>query len=74
MRSATRVMVLLAIGTPVLGAVILTAMEPAWIEATAGVNPDLGSGILEWVLVLALAAVALVAGYINMRRLRTRDR
>ena len=65
---------LCAIGTPVLGVVILTALEPAWIEAIAGVDPDLGSGILEWVLVLVLAVVALVAGYIVVRGPRTRDR
>ena len=51
-------MVLFAIGTPVLGAVILAALEPAWIDAIAGVAPDLSSGILEWVLVLVLVSVA----------------
>lgn len=63
---------LLAIGALVLGVVILTALEPAWIEALAGFDPDGGSGSVEWVVALALAAVTLVASYLGLRRLRAR--
>src|SRR5262245_54747543 len=74
MSGRRQVIALFAIGALTLGVVILTALEPAWIEALAGIDPDGGSGKVEWVVVLVLAAVGLLAGYIGVRRLRTRGR
>ena len=37
-----------------------TLVDPEWIEAVFGVEPDGGSGALEWALALALAATALL--------------
>ena len=74
MRGTRPVIVLLAIGALALGVVILTALEPAWIEALAGFDPDGGSGAAEWVIVLVLGALALVACYMGVRRSRTRAR
>jgi hypothetical protein len=40
----------------------LTLLVPDWIEATTGLDPDAGSGAVEVIVVLLLAAVALAAG------------
>ena len=45
----------------VLFAVLTLAalLEPAWVEATSGVDPDGGSGALEWALALGAGAATL---------------
>lgn len=48
---------------------LLTAAKPDWIEAVFGVDPDNHSGEAEWLVVAALAAVAVLAR-IEWRRLR----
>ena len=52
-----------------LGALTLVTRE--WIEAVFGVDPDRGSGSLEWLIVATAAAVALtfaVAARVEWRR------
>jgi hypothetical protein len=52
---------------------LLTAMWPEWIEALFGVDPDKGSGELEWMIVIGLACVAVISGVaarIEWRKLR----
>jgi hypothetical protein len=41
---------------------VLTAIVPDWIEEVFHVDPDAGSGALEWGIVLALLAVAITLG------------
>jgi len=49
-----------ALGGVFTGIFILTIAVPAWTEEVFGVDPDGGSGALEW-LVVAVCAVAVVA-------------
>ena len=49
----------------VLFAVLTVAalVEPAWVEATTGADPDGGSGALEWALALTAGLATVVAGW-----------
>jgi hypothetical protein len=46
---------------------LATLVWPTWLETLFGVEPDGGSGVAEWWLVVALALVALVAGLLARR-------
>ncbi|MCW2650298.1 MAG: hypothetical protein QOE41_1167 [Mycobacterium sp.] len=54
---------------------ILTLITREWIELLFGVDPDVGSGALEWAIVAGLAvsalALAFVAGWERKRHLAT---
>ncbi len=69
----TRFYVEAVLGTLSLIAFIATLINPTWLEALFGVDPDQGSGALEWGIVAALVVVTAVfyvlAGY-EWRRLR----
>ena len=48
---------------------ILTAISGEWIEEITGLEPDAGSGALEWAIVAALAVAAIVAALLGRRDL-----
>lgn len=50
------ILAVLAVGSAALAA--LAAFWPQWIEEILGVEPDQGSGALEWALPLGLLVVA----------------
>jgi hypothetical protein len=43
-----------------------------WIERYVGINPDGGSGALEWVLLAIAAGIVIEVGRRVVRRLRAR--
>lgn len=43
-----------------LGATLLTLIAPQWIERVFGIDPDRGSGALEWIIVGVLVVIAVV--------------
>ena len=38
---------------------VVTAIVPGWIEAVSGIDPDHGSGALEWAIVAVLGVIAI---------------
>jgi hypothetical protein len=52
----------------------LTALNPQWVEAVSGMDPDRGSGALEWVAVAALGALALLSAGLGTRTAVLRGR
>jgi hypothetical protein len=60
-----RVELAFAIGFVVL--TVLTAVVPDWIELVFKVDPDAGSGSLEWSLVVAFAVLAVLSAILGRR-------
>jgi len=54
-------------------AAIVTAIWPTWIELAFRVDPDYGSGVLEWGLVGTFAALSVVALLLARRASRERQ-
>lgn len=51
---------------------VLTLVNREWVEVLFGVDPDQGSGALEWALVIgtgAVAVVSIIAARVERRRL-----
>jgi hypothetical protein len=63
----------IGLGAACLVLLVLTAAWPDWIEAIVGVEPDGGSGALEWALVALLAVCAFGLPWHGLRGLRRID-
>jgi hypothetical protein len=53
---------------------LVTLTRRDWIEAVFGVDPDHGSGALEWILVAGFATVGIVASVLTIRERRVGQR
>ncbi len=74
-RSLTiRIIVQFALAALFLAVAVVTVIEPEWIEVVFGIDPDRGSGALEWVIVLALGVLAVVAAGFGARTVIQRRR
>jgi hypothetical protein len=51
---------------------LLTLVVPDWIEAVFRIDPDGGNGSVEWLVVLAFAAAAVVFAAMARAELRAR--
>jgi len=49
---------------------VVTVINAEWIEWLTGLDPDGGSGALEWGIVVVLALGAVIAGALARRDLR----
>jgi hypothetical protein len=71
-----RVRVLGILTVVLAGATVGTAIVPDWLEVVFGVDPDAGSGALEWAVVLTLvvltATSAVITGLQHRALLRVR--
>lgn len=54
-----------ALGSAVL--LVVTLISSEWIELLFGVNPDVGSGVFEWGLVMSTMAAAAVLSLLARR-------
>ena len=50
---------------------VVTVAYPQWVEAAFGVDPDGGSGALEWTIVAALFVLTAAFGALARREWRT---
>lgn len=49
---------------------VLTLIRRDWIEAVLGVDPDAGSGALEWLITGGFLVIALTCGFLARRQWR----
>jgi hypothetical protein len=64
------------LGLASLALAVLTVVNKEWIEELTGLEPDAGSGALEWGIVIAFGLAAVLLGRMAWRdrqRLRAAD-
>jgi hypothetical protein len=47
---------------------VLTAFHPNWIELAFGIDPDSGSGLIEWALILVPALISIACATVAYRK------
>lgn len=52
------------------GLLVVTVVWPEWVELLTGLDPDAGSGALEWAVTAAFAVLAVVTGFASLRARR----
>ncbi|MDQ3935006.1 MAG: ABC transporter permease [Actinomycetota bacterium] len=67
MRLRTRSLIETALATASAALFALTLVFPEWIEATTGLDPDGGSGALEFAIAAALLLVAVGSALLARR-------
>jgi hypothetical protein len=70
----TRFRIEAGLSTSSFALLVLTIIWHDWIETLFGVDPDRHNGLVEWLIVAALALVTItiaVLARIDLRRLRT---
>ncbi|HZM38843.1 MAG TPA: hypothetical protein VFB94_06995 [Acidimicrobiales bacterium] len=75
-RLKTRMTIEGLLGLASLALAVLTVVNKEWIEELTGLEPDAGSGALEWGIVIAFGLAAVLLGRMAWRdrqRLRTAD-
>ncbi len=55
-----------------LGLFALTLVSPSWIEQLTGVEPDAGSGEVEWLMAVVFLIVAIGFAWSGRRTMRRR--
>jgi ABC-type thiamin/hydroxymethylpyrimidine transport system permease subunit len=68
LRRRLRIEVVLALVSAVL--CVLTLVFPQWIEELTGLEPDAGSGALEWIVAGIFLVAAVVSGVLARRDYR----
>ena len=68
LRRRLRIQVVLAVISAALS--ILTMVFPTWIEELTGLEPDAGSGALEWAIAGIFLAAAVVSALLARRSYR----
>jgi ABC-type thiamin/hydroxymethylpyrimidine transport system permease subunit len=68
LRRRLRIEVVLAVISAVL--CVLTLVFPEWIEELTGLEPDAGSGALEWIIAGAFLVAAVVSAVLARRDYR----
>jgi hypothetical protein len=75
-RLKTRLTIEGLLGLASLALAVLTVVNKEWIEELTGLEPDAGSGALEWGIVIAFGLAAVLLGRMAWRdrqRLRAAD-
>ena len=75
-RLKTRMTIEGLLGLASLALAVLTVVNKEWIEGLTGLEPDAGSGALEWGIVIAFGLAAVLLGRMAWRdrqRLRAAD-
>jgi uncharacterized membrane protein YdcZ (DUF606 family) len=60
-----------SLGSIAFGLTVLTVVYRNWIERLTGLDPDAGSGALEWAIAGGLLSIAIVFGALARREWRT---